>query len=495
MNITKTDYKTLKFEEKPLNVIRNFAILPLTAEGLKQYCEKDTPANRYIYKPHPKMVQNIYDKRDNITSSDNFDNVFKHYDESNNKIENTNQNEEKDDCPEDENLIEEKNPNVKIPNDIKSNILKEKSDKFTSENKSKVGFQINDCIEEKRRSNINNDQVKEERKIDQQNVNDEGFYEENNVNNGNYNYNNYVNNELNYNHNIPNNRNNFLENSDTKNYYRTSSSGFMSSHKRSTSNIFKNNSNGVERILGSNEINFRCTTNKEKMAIIYNNSIKSFEKMNGNSSDTTKHYKKELEGLAKKIETPNKFFGVTPSSNLYTLSKRRREKSLEGKGIGFESFNVPRTASLNKTRADLNENSHSNTHCKNISNSLRISTGLNRFNKNNTNINNYNQGKNDVHFNKHLLVNSLNIDYNDGDENIEVLCKNENSKLRNIIFNINGSSNFNAKLPKISQIVKENKKWSNADYNKKSTKQNQFEPGTFNFNNMKRSSSQVNSFR
>ena len=75
MNITKTDYKTLKFEEKPVNIIKNYAILPLSVEGEKCYLGKSGPSNTYLYKPTVKMVQNLYDKKDGLNAN-NYANVF-----------------------------------------------------------------------------------------------------------------------------------------------------------------------------------------------------------------------------------------------------------------------------------------------------------------------------------------------------------------------------------------------------------------------------------
>ncbi len=375
MNNTKSCYKTLKFEEKPLNSIKNWTIHPLAAEGVKNYRDKNSFANTFLDKPTLKMVHNVYNKKDKF-QGDNYPNVYSNPNQF--QQEELEQEDLQGKYPRNEDYpIEENGPNI------------EKEDIMNNDNleTNKVGFKINDVLSKK-------EELKRKVKLDT-----------------------------------------FQPESDT--FYRT---GFTTL-RRCNSNLFAGNSNGVERVLGSNEVNFRNTTNKDKIEKIYNNSLKNYERSLVTPTDPkfALGFVKELESIGKKIETPNHFFGVAPTSNVYVFTKHRRDKSLEG-GSGFESYNAPRVESFRKSTSDLAPSSRMTGHYNKIKNTLRVSTG-----------------KPSENTQRKKSLNKLNIELPDEEATTTVICKKENSKLKNIIFTYNEQGNFNSKLPTISQIIREPK--------------------------------------
>jgi len=422
MNIGKTDYKTLKFEEKPLNTIKTWTIHALSEDGDKNYKDKSSPAVTFLNRPNLKMVQNIYDKKDKLLA-ENYPNIF----EDSNKVVEEKENEENEENMKTEMAEENKEEEV--------NKVNEEEKEFQEVNENRVSFKINDAKSDF--LEIGNEKSKPNLNLD-------------------------------------------LEGGMTKSNSMFYKSGF-STHKRSHSNLFGHNSNGVEKILGSNELNFRCTTHKDKIAMIYNNSIRNYEKNLVVPQDAKykEGYIKELDSIFKKIETPSTFFGITPTSNIYLFSKKRREQSLEGKGIGFESFNVPRVDNLKKSTSKKSLYSNVKGHCNNIANALKISSGINP-----------------IDIRNHKKWNNNDIEFVDDDNNPEVLSKNENMKLKKTLLNYHEQSNFSSKLPIISRIVRENPKLKISKIKKGETGGlylgEKYNPD--NFNSLRGSSTSRNSF-
>jgi len=443
MNVTKTDYKTLKFESKPMNLIKNWAILPLTEDGQKNYCEKNGPSTTFLYKPTIKMMQNIYDKKDGL-NNDNYKNVIGVFDENNNKIEDIkDEQKEQEEINNNEELNENENDNLNNKHKDKDDVKKVADNQGNNANNANNGGSNNALIttnKDNTNNYYNTNKINQNQNHVNFKINDADIQETENKQKTYY--------KLDYMPTIEKALK--TEKAEKASFYKT---GFFSTHKRSNSNIFSNNSNGVERILGSNELNFRCTTNQAKINKIYNNSIKNYEKNLGHPSDTQygKEFVKQLESIIKKIDTPTNFFGVTPTSNIYLFSKKRRDKSLEGKGTGFESFNPPRVVtynsynsnkieSLRKSSSDIQVFNNSKFYSKTITNALKISAGINTAELKMKNLNN-----------------NLDIEIQDEDNDTEILCKKENMKLKKILSNYTDQSNFLSKLPTISRI-KENPK-------------------------------------